>query len=132
MLTNYYFCSIFQEGEFANGFREGHGTYVFSGGCKYTGEWKDGRYNGVGSCMWTNGRCYSGEWKDGMRHGRGIETDEDGTVRHDGEWADDEPKDGEERKVAAKKRTSSASSTQQPEQRPSWRCNKADVEEPED
>lgn len=99
------------EGEFVNGFREGHGTYVFCGGCKYTGEWKDGRYNGVGSCIWTDGRCYSGEWRDGLRNGRGIETEGDGTIRHDGQWCDDEPLQTETDKAleqASSKRRSSA------------------------
>lgn len=96
------------EGDFVNGFREGHGTYIFCGGCKYTGKWKDGRYNGVGSCIWTNGTCYSGEWRDGKRHGRGIETEEDGAVRHDGQWCDDEPVQTEAEKKVEAKRSSSA------------------------
>jgi hypothetical protein len=80
-----------QEGEFANGQREGHGKYKFSDGGQYTGDWKDGRYNGFGTCSWEDGRCYRGEWRNGMAHGKGIETYADGTVRHDGQWEDDEP-----------------------------------------
>lgn len=34
---------LVQEGEFANGQREGHGSYKFSDGGQYTGSWKDGR-----------------------------------------------------------------------------------------
>ncbi|CAB9510699.1 whole genome shotgun sequence [Seminavis robusta] len=79
------------EGEFSNGQREGHGSYKFSDGGQYTGSWKDGRYNGFGTCSWEDGRCYRGEWRNGMAHGKGIETYADGTVRHDGQWVDDEP-----------------------------------------
>jgi len=80
-----------QEGEFANGQREGHGSYKFSDGGQYTGSWKDGRYSGYGTCSWEDGRCYQGEWRNGMAHGKGRETYADGTVRHDGQWVDDEP-----------------------------------------
>ncbi|CAB9528198.1 whole genome shotgun sequence [Seminavis robusta] len=79
------------EGEFSNGQREGHGSYKFSDGGQFTGNWKDGRYNGFGTCSWEDGRCYRGEWRNGMAHGKGIETYADGTVRHDGQWVDDEP-----------------------------------------
>ena len=79
------------EGEFRAGQREGQGTYQFSDGGRYEGSWKDGRYNGYGVCKWEDGRCYKGEWLNGMAHGKGIETFADGTVRHDGQWIEDEP-----------------------------------------
>ena len=94
----YEFCYLFyfqknvlQEGEFANGQREGNGSYKFSDGGQYDGSWKDGRYSGYGVCSWEDGRCYRGEWRNGMAHGKGIETYADKTVRHDGQWVDDEP-----------------------------------------
>jgi hypothetical protein len=31
------------------------------------------------------------EWLNGMAHGRGVETFPDGTIRHDGQWVEDEP-----------------------------------------
>mmetsp|Transcript_11017 Transcript_11017/g.24656 ORF Transcript_11017/g.24656 Transcript_11017/m.24656 type:complete len:866 (+) Transcript_11017:274-2871(+) len=79
------------DGDFRNGQREGHGTYKFSDGGRYEGSWKDGRYNGYGVCNWEDGRCYKGEWLNGMAHGKGVETFADGTVRHDGQWIEDEP-----------------------------------------
>jgi hypothetical protein len=79
------------EGEFKNGQREGHGVYRFSDGGRYEGSWKDGRYNGFGICNWEDGRCYKGEWLNGMAHGKGVETFADGTIRHDGQWIEDEP-----------------------------------------
>jgi hypothetical protein len=79
------------EGEFRAGQRDGQGSYQFSDGGRYEGSWKDGRYNGYGVCKWEDGRCYKGEWLNGMAHGKGIETFADGSVRHDGQWIEDEP-----------------------------------------
>lgn len=31
------------------------------------------------------------EWLNGMAHGKGVETNPDGDVRHDGQWFEDEP-----------------------------------------
>ena len=79
------------EGDFKDGQREGYGMYSFSDGGKYDGSWKDGRYNGYGTCQWEDGRCYKGEWLKGMAHGKGVETFADGSIRHDGQWIEDEP-----------------------------------------
>lgn len=80
------------EGDFRNGQREGHGVYQFSDGGRYEGSWKDGRYNGFGICNWEDGRTYKGEWLNGMAHGKGVETFADGSIRHDGQWIEDEPR----------------------------------------
>jgi MORN repeat len=97
--------------EFSNGQRQGNGTYKFSDGGRYEGSWWDGRYSGFGICAWEDGRCYKGyvlciqlsdslmrwwamhyrEWLNGMAHGKGVETFPDGTIRHDGQWVEDEP-----------------------------------------
>lgn len=79
------------EGEFSDGQREGQGSYKFSDGGQYHGGWKNGRYTGFGTCTWEDGRCYQGEWRNGMAHGKGVEKYADGTIRHDGQWIDDEP-----------------------------------------
>lgn len=79
------------DGDFVNGQRQGHGKYTFADGGRYEGSWKDGRYDGFGTCTWEDGRRYRGEWRNGMAHGRGTETYPDGTIRHEGEWIDDEP-----------------------------------------
>lgn len=42
-------------------------------------------------CHWEDGRTYKGEWRAGMAHGKGVETNPDGSVRHDGQWVKDEP-----------------------------------------
>jgi len=79
------------EGDFVKGQREGHGAYSFADGGRYEGSWKDGRYDGFGRCTWEDGREYRGEWRNGMAHGHGTETYPDGTIRHEGQWIDDEP-----------------------------------------
>ncbi|KAG7370893.1 2-isopropylmalate synthase [Nitzschia inconspicua] len=79
------------DGEFVNGQREGQGVYTFADGGQYEGAWRDGRYEGFGTCTWEDGRRYRGEWRNGMAHGRGIETYPNGTIRHEGQWIDDEP-----------------------------------------
>ena len=43
------------------------------------------------TCTWADGRVYTGEWVGGQAHGKGIETNPDGTVRHDGNWQYDNP-----------------------------------------
>jgi len=79
------------DGDFVNGQRQGHGKYTFADGGQYEGSWKDGRYDGFGTCTWEDGRRYRGEWRNGMAHGRGTETYPNGSIRHEGEWIDDEP-----------------------------------------
>jgi hypothetical protein len=47
-----------------------------------------------GECTFTyaNGDKYIGQYKDGQRHGLGKYTLANGTVDHDGEWENGEPK----------------------------------------
>lgn len=79
------------EGEFKDGQREGYGTNKFSGGGYYTGSWLKGRYQGFGECHWENGRVYKGTWRAGKQHGQGVETEADGSVRHEGMWLHGKP-----------------------------------------
>jgi hypothetical protein len=79
------------KGFFRAGHRDGEGEYRFADGSVYTGEWKEGKYHGLGECRWADGRVYKGEWNMGKAHGYGIETRANGTLRHDGEWFQDEP-----------------------------------------
>ena len=41
--------------------------------------------------LYPNGAKYVGEYKDGKRNGKGIHSNEDGTIFHSGLWKDDEP-----------------------------------------
>ena len=80
------------EGFFVNGQRQGHyGNYTFADGGQYDGSWKGGRYDGFGTCTWEDGRRYRGAWRNGMAHGHGAETYPNGSIRHEGQWIDDEP-----------------------------------------
>jgi hypothetical protein len=42
-------------------------------------------------CHWADGRTYKGEWANGKAHGYGVEIRPDGSIRHDGEWQNDNP-----------------------------------------
>ena len=79
------------EGEFHKGLRHGEGRYTFTDNSVYTGEWRKGKYHGVGECHWADGRTYKGEWATGKAHGYGVEMRPDGSIRHDGEWQNDNP-----------------------------------------
>ena len=83
-------------GDFVEGRREGYGVYTFSDGGNYAGEWVNGRYQGYGECTWVDGRIYKGQWKDGKAHGEGTEWHPDGSIRHKGQWVQDEPVQTEE------------------------------------
>ena len=51
---------------------EGHGTFVWENGDKYSGQWKMGQFHGKGQLFYIDGDEYEGEWKDGMYHGHGT------------------------------------------------------------
>ena len=62
-----------------------------SGG-KYVGQFKDGKMHGEGTETYANGDKYVGQYKDDQPHGFGKATLADGTVGHDGEWENGQPK----------------------------------------
>ena len=80
-------------GEIKDGKQHGEGTKTFADGAKYVGEYKDGNKHGEGTFTWPSGNKYVGQWKDGKQHGLGKFTFADGTVDHDGEWENGEPKE---------------------------------------
>lgn len=79
------------EGGFQEGQRHGEGTYTLHDENVYTGEWRRGSRQGTGEYHWVDGRIYKGEWVDGKAHGYGVEIRADGSVRHDGQWGNDQP-----------------------------------------
>lgn len=86
------------EGEWADGKRNGKGTYWYSGNDtlkreKYKGEFVDDEYNGQGICYYTDGARYEGEWKDGSREGEGTlkYANDDDRMEYVGQWRKDQP-----------------------------------------
>jgi hypothetical protein len=90
-------------GSFLQGQRQGHGTYQ-TPNLTYTGEWWAGKYHGYGVISYHNNnnngsshqpsnsqKQYRGHFQNGKKHGYGVETNADGTIRHDGTWQKDAP-----------------------------------------
>lgn len=72
-------------GEWADGFFEGVGTYLWDDGDKYEGDWRNGMFNGKGAYTWAVGDLYEGDWKTETFHGEGKYTWASGSF-YDGEW----------------------------------------------
>ncbi|KAJ3013300.1 UNVERIFIED_CONTAM: hypothetical protein HDU68_000765 [Siphonaria sp. JEL0065] len=76
-------------GNFANGFMEGKGVFVWRDGVKYEGDFKDNKISGSGEYTWKNGSKYIGDVKDGLRSGVGRFACGGclkGQVAYEGEW----------------------------------------------
>lgn len=58
-------------GEYANGQRNGHGTFTYPDGSVYEGAWVEGQREGHGVYNYANGDTYIGSWKADRRHGQG-------------------------------------------------------------
>lgn len=59
------------EGTYADGQREGEGTYTYANGAVYTGEWKDGAMEGQG-VFTSEAGTYTGSFKAGAFDGYGV------------------------------------------------------------
>ena len=57
----------------------------------YEGCYKNDKRNGRGKLTYPSGAKYEGEFRNNKRHGEGRLTNADGSVKHEGEWVDDEP-----------------------------------------
>ena len=79
-------------GQWKDGKQHGQGTGTGAGGSKYVGQFKDGRMHGEGTFTYASGGKYIGQYKDDNMHGFGKHTLADGTVFHDGEWENAQPK----------------------------------------
>jgi len=74
-------------GEWRNGKKNGHGTYIWTNKTKYVGGWKNSFYHGQGTFTWADGRKYVGRYQDGFYHEYGTFTWADGR-KYDGKWKD--------------------------------------------
>lgn len=83
------------EGDVEDGKTHGQGVYVFGSGefkgDRYEGQFKDGKFNGQGVYVWKDGRRYEGAWENNQRHGLGKMTNADGSLFHEGQWANGQP-----------------------------------------
>lgn len=111
-------------GEFENGERSGEGDETLPDSSRYKGRYRHGKRDGHGVLLDPEGReVYRGEWRDDLKHGRGslrkyrregtdLEGSYDGDFFRDrfcgngkytytdgtsieGQWLDDEPRDGD-------------------------------------
>ena len=79
------------EGQWEAGSKQGAGTFTYASGDVYEGEFRNDVRNGHGVERYVTGEVYEGEYVDGEMHGRGAMRNPDGSVLHDGEWADGQP-----------------------------------------
>ncbi|WP_083444514.1 PEGA domain-containing protein [Herbaspirillum rhizosphaerae] len=77
------------EGEFVKGLRNGRGVYVWNTGDRYDGNWVDGKREGKGDVLTKDGYRYIGDFANNMRHGNGVVIAPDGT-RVEGRFENDE------------------------------------------
>src|SRR5262249_39779553 len=61
-------------GSFANGKRNGQGTYTYANGDRYIGGWLNDNMHGQGVYTFADGGRYSGQWRDDEMDGFGIRT----------------------------------------------------------
>lgn len=76
-------------GSYANGKKNGQGTYVWDNGDKYVGNWVNDSICGQGTYYWHTGEVYVGEWHNDKKHGQGKMTWPDGLI-YEGKWVNDD------------------------------------------
>jgi hypothetical protein len=78
------------EGEWAEGLKQGDGTYVWENGDRYQGHFSADRPDGRGRYQFANGDAYEGEVQAGVINGRGSYTSKNGDV-FDGSFQNGRP-----------------------------------------
>ncbi len=68
------------EGDFADGLKQGDGTYQWENGDRYQGHFAADRPDGKGRYLFANGDSYEGEVQMGVIVGRGVYTSKSGDV----------------------------------------------------
>lgn len=76
-------------GNYANGMKNGQGTYEWDNGDKYVGNWINDSICGQGTYYWHTGEVYVGEWYNDKKHGQGKLTWPDGLI-YEGKWVYDD------------------------------------------
>lgn len=71
---------------------DGKGGFASDVGNTYFGENNaEGKFHGYGTYSYGNGETYTGQWVEGKRQGQGRGVRADGSVVHQGEWANNLP-----------------------------------------
>eukprot|EP00978_Attheya_sp_CCMP212_P037506 scaffold177439_cov46-Attheya_sp.AAC.2 len=82
--------SVVYEGDFADGFFEGHGSLRDEGGGYVSeGQWKKSKRHGHFKETYESGDMYEGEMKNDMANGHGVSTEANGD-HYEGEWKNNE------------------------------------------
>ena len=76
-IKHFYKTDSYIDGNFVDGFAEGHGKQTFEQTWEktvpyYEGEFKRNNYQGKGEYHYGDGDYYKGDWKDGKYHGQGA------------------------------------------------------------
>ena len=98
-IKHIYKTDSYIDGNFVDGFAEGHCKQTFEQTWEktqpyYEGEFKRNSWNGKGEYHYGTGRYYKGEWKDGKYHGQGAEYSHFINKTWVGEYCNDEQVNG--------------------------------------
>ena len=98
-IKHFYKTDSYIDGNFVDGFAEGHGKQTFEQTWEktvpyYEGEFKRNNYQGKGEYHYGDGDYYKGDWKDGKYHGQGASYSKRLDRTWVGEYKNDEKVDG--------------------------------------
>ena len=98
-IKHFYKTDSYIDGNFVDGFAEGHGKQTFEQTWEktqpyYEGEFKRNIYQGKGEYHYGDGDYYKGDWKDSKYHGQGAAYSKRLNKTWVGEYCNDEKVDG--------------------------------------
>ena len=98
-IKHFFKTDSYIDGNFVDGFAEGHGKQTFEQTWEktvpyYEGEFKRNNYQGKGEYHYGDGDYYKGDWKDGKYHGQGASYSKLLNKTWVGEYKNDEKVDG--------------------------------------
>ena len=98
-IKHFYKTDSYIDGNFVDGFAEGHCKQTFEQTWEktvpyYEGEFKRNNYQGKGEYHYGDGDYYKGDWKDGKYHGQGASYSKRLNKTWVGEYKNDEKVDG--------------------------------------
>ena len=98
-IKHFYKTDSYIDGNFVDGFSEGHGKQTFEQTWEktqpyYEGQFKRNNYQGKGEYHYGDGDYYKGDWKDGKYHGQGAAYSKRLDRTWVGEYCNDKKVDG--------------------------------------